>query len=111
MRPIAILLLVGFATGATLFVIGRLDTWRRSGTAAPTIVRSRFLSGDAYAQQPTGWQIEYVYSVDGVAYPASDFRAWVDVAAHRPKVCFEPGHPENHLLVDGRIRCGIDPGP
>jgi hypothetical protein len=111
MRPIATLLVVGLMTAAVLFVVGRLDTMRRSGTATPTIVRTRFLAADPYAQQPAGSQIEYVYAVAGATFTASDFRTWIDVAAHRPKVCFEPGHPENHLLVDGRIRCGVDPGP
>ena len=111
MRPIAVLVLVGFVTAAALFVIGRLDTVRRSGTATATIVRTRFLAADPYAQQPAGSQIQYVYSVAGATFSASDFRTWIDVAGHRPKVCYEPAHPENHLLVDGRIRCGIDAGP
>jgi hypothetical protein len=95
-----------------LFMVGRVDTMRRSGTATATIVHTRFQPVDrGYAQTPQGNQIEYTYFVDGVTYAGADFRPWTNVAAHHPKVCFEPRDPRNHLLVNGSIRCGIDAGP
>ena len=97
---------------AVLFVIGRIDTVRRSGTAAAEIVSTRFQPGSGGLREtPEGTQIEYRYTVNGTAYLASDFRPWVDVGLHHPQVCYEPADPRNHLLVDGRIRCGIDAGP
>ncbi|HEY7970237.1 MAG TPA: hypothetical protein VID95_09605 [Candidatus Limnocylindrales bacterium] len=73
---------------------------------------SRFQPADpGYAQTPQGNQIEYTYAVEGVTYPGADFRTWTDVTAHHPKICYEPRDPSNHLLVDGSVRCGIDPGP
>jgi hypothetical protein len=93
-------------------VIGRIDTMRRSGTAAVMIVSTRFQPGSTgLFETPQGNQIHYQYSVEGTIYLGADFRNWTDVAAHDPKVCFEPADPVNHLLVDGRIRCGIDAGP
>jgi len=112
MRWLALLLLLLGGTMAILFVIGRIDTARRSGTAAAAILHTRFQPADhGYAQTPQGNQIEYAYVVEGVTYPGADFRTWTDVSAHHPKVCYEPRDPSNHLLVDGGIRCGIDPGP
>jgi hypothetical protein len=96
---------------AILFVIGRFETVRRSGTAAAIIVSTRFQAPDPIAQAPPGTNIQYAYSVDGVMYSGADFRPWVNVAAHDPKVCFEPGNPSNHLLVHGSVRCGVDDGP
>ncbi len=108
-------ILVLFATLATvaaiLFVIGRIDRARRSGTAVATIVSALFQPGGGLEMAPQGTQIRYVYVVNGTTYSGVDFRTWSDVSLHNPKVCFEPADPTNHLLVDGRIRCGIDAGP
>lgn len=108
-----ILFLIGalLAAAAVLFVIGRIDTVRRSGTAIANIVGARFQAPDPFAQTPQGSHLQYEYVVDGHVYLGADFRQWTDVAAHEPKVCYEPADPTNHLLVDGRIRCGVDPGP
>ena len=109
-----ILFLVGvlLVVSTILFVVGRIDTMRRSGTAEAAIVSTRFQPGSAGMREtPQGNQIQYTWTVNGTTYVGADFRAWTDVAVHRPKVCFEPANPANHLLVDGRIRCGIDPGP
>ena len=110
-----ILYLVGalVAVITVMFVIGRMDTARRSGTATAVIVSTRFQlgSGGGLRETPQGNQIEYQYAVDGEVYVGADFRQWTDVSAHEPKVCFDPADPTNHLLVDGRIRCGIDSGP
>jgi hypothetical protein len=111
LRSLAILLAVLGATAAVLFIVGRVDTARRSGTAAIQIVSIRFQYGDHYAQSPAGSNIQYQYVVNGVTYPGADFRTWTDVLAHDPKVCFDPSDPRNHLLVNGPIRCGIDAGP
>jgi hypothetical protein len=98
---------------SVMFVLGRIDTARRSGTAPVSIVSTRFQVGSdgGLRETPQGNQIEYQYTVDGATYLGADFRQWTDVSAHEPKVCFEPAHPANHLLVDGRTRCGIDAGP
>ena len=111
-RMLGLLLLLLVVTMAILFIIGRLDTARRSGTAFATVVHTRFQPADpGFAQTPQGNQVEYVYVVDGVSYTGADFRKWTDVPAHHPKVCFDPHDPANHLLVDGSIRCGVDAGP
>jgi hypothetical protein len=109
LRSIGILLAVLLAIAALLFVAGRVDTARRSGTAAIQVVSIRLLAGGTFV--PTGSQIQYTYVVGGRTYAGADFRSWVDVLAHDPKVCFDPSDPRNHLLVNGPIRCGIDPGP
>jgi hypothetical protein len=109
-----ILFLIGalVAVASVLFVIGRIDTTRRSGTAVAVIVSTRFQPGTGTMREtPQGNQIDYRYIVNATTYSGSDFRLWTNVAAHEPKVCFEPADPTNHLLVDGRIRCGIDAGP
>ena len=112
-RTIGLLVTILLAAAVVLFVIGRIDTARRSGTAAATIVAARFQpgSGGGFRETPQGNQIDYQFTVDGSTYLGSDFREWTDVAAHQPKVCFEPADPRIHLLVDGRVRCGVDPGP
>jgi hypothetical protein len=110
-----IVFLVGalLVVASVLFAIGRIDTGRRSGTATAVIVSTRLQpgSGGGPRETPQGNQIKYQYTVDGTTYLGADFRLWTDVSAHDPKVCFEPRDPTNHLLVDGRIRCGIDAGP
>jgi hypothetical protein len=111
-RTILALLGMLIVVAAVLFVIGRIDTMRRSGTAVVTIVSTRFQPGSAGLREtPQGSQIQYQYTVDGATYTGADFRSWTDVSAHEPKVCYEPADPSNHLLVDGRIRCGVDAGP
>ena len=112
-RTILALIAVLLVTAAVLFAIGRIDTARRSGTATAVIVSTRFQPGTpgGLRETPEGSQIQYQYTVNGRTYLAADFREWTNVAAHEPKVCFEPADPTNHLLVDGRIRCGIDAGP
>jgi hypothetical protein len=111
-RTIAFLVVALVVVAAVLFVIGRIDTARRSGTAPAVILSTRFQPGQgALRETPQGNQIEYEYTVGGTTYRGGDFRLWTDVAIHEPKVCFEPADPANHLLVDGRIRCGIDAGP
>ena len=109
-----ILFLVGtlLVVAAVLFVVGRIDSTRRSGTAAAAIVSTRFQPGSSGLHEtPQGNQIRYTYTVDGATYVGVDFRLWTNVADHQPKVCFEAANPTNHLLVDGRTRCGIDAGP
>ena len=112
-RTILFLIGVLLVVGAILFVIGRIDTESRSGTAAATIVSTRLQPGSAggVRETPRGSQIEYRYVVEGTTYVGAAFRLWTNVAAHEPKICFDPRDPANHLLVDGRIRCGIDAGP
>ena len=111
-RTILFLIGVLFIVAGVLFAVGRIDTARRSGTVSAVIISSRLQPGSAGLREtPTGSQIEYQYTVNGATYSGADFRLWVNIAAHQPKVCFEPADPANHLLVDGRIRCGIDAGP
>jgi hypothetical protein len=111
-RTIVFLIGLLLAVAAVLFVVGRIDTARRSGTIAAVILSSRLQPGSAGMREtPQGSQIEYQYTVNGTTYAGADFRPWVNIAAHDPKVCFEPADPANHLLVEGRIRCGIDAGP
>jgi hypothetical protein len=111
-RTIVYLIGLLLVVAAILFAVGRIDTARRSGTIAAVIISSRLQPGSAGMREtPQGSQIEYQYTVNGTTYAGADFRPWVNIAAHDPKVCFEPADPANHLLVDGRIRCGIDAGP
>lgn len=92
-----------------LYVVGRVDTMRLSGSAAIRINSAVLFGGSAYDQSPAGTTIRYTYSVDGTTYSGVDFRKWLSVAAHDPKVCFDPSNPASHLLVDGGYRCGIGP--
>jgi hypothetical protein len=111
-RLLATLITLLIAIIAVYAIAGRLDTMARAGTADVRIVHTRFQPRDpGLAQTPQGTQIEYTYSVDGVTYASAAFRLWTDVGAHHPKVCFEPAHPANHLLVGAATRCGIDAGP
>ena len=112
-RTILFLIGVLFVVASILFVTGRIDTERRSGTAAAVIVSTRLQLGSSggLRETPQGNQIEYQYAVEGTTYVGAAFRLWTNVAAHEPKVCFDPRDPANHLLVDGRVRCGIDPRP
>ena len=43
----------------------------------------------------------------GVSYPGVAFVPWLDVAAHRPKVCFTPDDPRDHRVVSGEVTCGV----
>ena len=102
-----ILALTGVIVVAFVVMVAfeRGRTQRRSGTAPIQIVNTTVQVGSFFEQSPNGTWITYSYVVDGLAYPGYDFRRWINVQAHRPKVCFDPSEPNDHLLVDGRIRC------
>jgi hypothetical protein len=89
-----------------LLVAGRLDALRLSGTAEVHIVAASVTGGSPYEQSPAGTHLRYTYMVDGTIYPGADFRRWVDIDAHRPKVCYDPSSPANHALVEGDYQCG-----
>ena len=108
-RGLVVLLAVIAIVMIGLFVLGRIDTLARSATAAVNISRTVFFGGSGYDQSPAGNTIYYTYIVDGTTYSSFDFRRWIKVNAHHPKVCFDPTHPTNHLLVEGTYRCGIGP--
>ncbi len=89
-----------------LFVVGRLDTIRLSGTAEVRIVSTSVYGGSWFDQSPGGTYLHYTYFVDGTTYPGADFRRWFNVAAHGPKVCYDPEDPASHVLVEGDFQCG-----
>lgn len=90
----------------SLLVFGRLGALRLSGTAAVEITGASVTAGSPYEQAPAGTHLRYTYVVDGTTYPGSDFRRWINVDAHRPKVCYDPADPASHALVEGDYRCG-----
>jgi hypothetical protein len=90
----------------SLIVVDRLSVIRLSGTAAVRIVSTSVTGGSSFDQSPAGTYLNYSYQVRGTTYAGSDFRRWSNVAAHEPKVCYEPDNPANHLLVEGTFRCG-----
>ena len=92
-----------------LFVEGRIDVMRPSGTADVDVVSAEIKVGSSFDQSPAGSTIRYTYVVNGTTYLGVDFRRWLDVGSHAPKVCFDPGNPASHLLVDGTCRCGEGP--
>jgi hypothetical protein len=79
---------------------------RLSGTAAAHIVSAEVRVGSSFDQSPAGSTIRYTYVVSGATYLGIDFRRWLNVDSHEPKVCFDPTDPARHLLVDGTYRCG-----
>jgi hypothetical protein len=89
-----------------LIVAGRLDSLTLSGTASIQIVGTSVTGGSPYEQAPAGTHLRYTYAVDGTTYPGTAFRPWIDVAAHRPKVCYDPSSPARHALVEGDHACG-----
>jgi hypothetical protein len=106
-RGIGVLVLLIVGVGIGLFVLGRIDALARSATAAVTISRTELFGGSAYDQSPPGNTIYYTYTVNGTTYSGVAFRRWINVNAHHPKVCFDPAHPSNHLLVEGKVHCGV----
>ena len=103
--------LIGFVAilAVGLYIVGRIDTMRLSGSAAIQITSAVLFGGSSFDQSPAGTTIRYTYSVDGTLYSGVDFRRWLNVAAHDPKVCFDPSNPASHVLVDGSHRCGTGP--
>lgn len=110
-QTIALLLAVVVIGLFGMIIVQRMETMRRTGSTAINIVSTRFQLPSMFEQSPSGTWLRYMYSVDGTTYDGYDFRRWTKVAAHAPKVCFDPAHPNDHLLVSGTIRCGIDAGP
>jgi hypothetical protein len=108
-RGLVVLVLVIAVVAIGLFVLGRIDTFVRSATAAVNISRTDFFGGSAFDQSPAGNTIYYTYTVDGTTYSGVAFRRWISVNGHHPKVCFDPAQPSNHFLVEGTFRCGIGP--
>jgi hypothetical protein len=92
-----------------LYVVGWIDVMRLSGTAQVRITSAVLFAGSAFDQSPAGTTLHYTYVVNGVTYMGVDFRRWLDVSAHDPKVCFDPSSPAHHLLVEGSYRCGMGP--
>ncbi len=110
-RPLLILIGILAVVVAVLWAVGRWETLRRSAEAPVAIRSTLFQPGGGFEQVRQGTWIDYTYVVDGRTFAARDFRQWVDVPGHRPKVCYAPSDPADHLLVNGRIVCGRDAGP
>lgn len=110
-RPLLILIGILVTATAVLWVLGRWETLRRSAEAPIAIRSTLFQPGGGFEQVRQGTWIDYAYVVDGVSFAARDFRQWVDVPNHHPKVCYAPSDPADHLLVNGYIVCGRDGGP
>ena len=110
-RTIVFLLAVVVVGLSGLFIVQRMETMRRTGSTAIYIVSTSFQLPSTYEQSPSGTWLRYTYTVDGTTYDGYDFRHWNKVAAHDPKVCYDPADPKDHFLVSGPIRCGIDAGP
>ena len=88
---------------------GRLEVMRLSGTATVQVVSSEIKVASSFDQSPAGSTIRYAYVVNGATYLGVDFRRWLNVGAHEPKVCFDPTDPAKHLLVEGTYSCGEGP--
>ncbi len=110
-RTIAFLLAVTIVGLAWLIIVQRMETMRRTGSTAIDVVATSFQLPSPFEQSPSGTWLRYTYTVDGTTYSGYDFRRWSKVAAHDPKVCYDPADPNDHFLVSGSIRCGIDAGP
>jgi hypothetical protein len=110
-RGLVVLVAVAAVLLIAMSVVSRTDTTRLSSTAAIHITRSILFGGSGYEQAPAGNTIYYTYTVNGTTYSGADFRRWIDVNKHHPKVCFDPDDPSSHLLVDGSFQCGIGPRP
>ena len=108
-RGLVVLIGVVAVLSVGLYVVGRIDTLRLSGSAAIQVTSALLFGGSSFDQSPAGTTIRYTYSVDGTIYSGMGFRRWFNVAAHDPKVCFDPSNPASHLLVEGSYRCGIGP--
>jgi hypothetical protein len=106
-RIILLLIAIVFGVTAMAGIYGHLEQLRRSGTASVAIVERSFRPGRGIPDEVRqGNWLRYVYRVDGVFYTGTTFRPWTDVDARRPKVCYDPEYPSDHLLVDGRYQCG-----
>ena len=66
-----------------LFVEGRMEVMRLSGTAAVLVVSSEVRVGSSYDQSPAGSTIRYTYVVNGATYLGIDFRRWLNVDCAR----------------------------
>jgi hypothetical protein len=110
-RPLLILIGILVIAIGVLWIVGRWETLRRSAEAPIAIRSTLFQPGGGFEQVRQGTWIDYTYVVDGVTFAARDFRQWIVVPDHRPKVCYAPSDPADHLLVNGRIVCGRDAGP
>lgn len=108
-RGLIVVLAVVAIASVALFVEGRINVMRLSGTAIVEVVSSEPRVGSSFDQSPAGSTIRYTYVVNGTTYPGVDFRRWLKVDSHAPKVCFDPADPANHLLVDGSYTCGEGP--
>ena len=109
LRGLLALVAIVAVAQAGLWAIGWIDTVRLSGTAQVEIVSTVVTGGSSYDQSPSGTTLHYAYVVGGITYTGTDFRRWLNIDAHRPKVCFDPGEPSHHLLVEGSYRCGTGP--
>jgi hypothetical protein len=88
-------------------VAGHLATIRRSAEVPATVETRRFqVGGGTKEQLPRGWYLGYSFDVEGRRYVGAAFRTWFDVESFRPKVCYDPANPNDHLLVQGWYRCG-----
>jgi hypothetical protein len=108
-RGLVVVIAVVAIALVALVVQGRMEVMRLSGTAAVQVVSSEVRVGSSYDQSPAGSTIRYTYVVNGATYLGIDFRRWLNVDSHAPKVCFDPADPAKHLLVEGTYTCGRGP--
>ena len=101
-------MLVGLL-GATLVaaaVLGPAADRRRTGETPATIVSQRLQVGGGKELRLTGFHLRYTYQVGGRTHVGAAFRTWSNVEAARPKVCYDPADPNDHLLVPDSEPCG-----
>ena len=110
-RYLSVLLVIAVVAVALFAAVARWETLRRSSSAPIAIRSTLFQPGGGLELVVEGTWIDYTYEVEGKTYIARDFRQWLDIAAHRPKVCYAPSDPGDHFLVSGWIVCGRDARP
>ncbi len=88
----------------------RVEALRRTEAADVTIESMAFQPGRGpYPHTPQGHHLRYSYEVRGNRYQGSTFRRWTNIEWYRPKVCYNPEQPSDHILVPGWYRCGTWP--
>jgi hypothetical protein len=108
LKGLGILLAVLAVAYVALVGITAYDRLRRSAEAEVMILRREpYTHVDTFGGSSLGgYDVRYAYTVNGRRYEAQDRRPWPDLDEREPKVCYAPGDPRDHWLVDGAYGCG-----
>jgi hypothetical protein len=105
-RLVDVLGIVLMALVAVALVGATIKHFAQSASAPVVVIRMEPAIWPAGKGHQSGQAITYEFTVDGKTFRDTENRTWVNVAAARPKVCYDLSNPGgSHFLAQDAYTC------